>query len=59
MSLVHDGYEFKRHRKTKYGAIYWLCKRHADSKCKVKAFTRQFDGRDFVKITGDHTHPNV
>lgn len=57
INLIHDGYEFKKHRTTKYGAIYWLCKRNAEFKCKVKAFTKHFGGRDFVKVTGVHTHP--
>lgn len=57
LHLVHNGYEFKKHRTTSYGATYWLCKKHADFKCKVKAFTKQFSGRDLVKINGEHSHP--
>lgn len=59
LNLMHHGHGFKKHRTTPSGATYWLCKKYtdADLKCKVKAFTKQYGGRDRVKIIGEHTHP--
>lgn len=56
-NLVHNGYEFRKHRKTSAGAIYWYCRRQKDLKCKVKAHTMQIGTRNHVRITGEHLHP--
>lgn len=57
LSLIHNGYEFKKHRITSSGASYWLCRKQRDLKCKAKAYTKQFGIRNLVKVTGEHSHP--
>lgn len=52
--LIHNNYEFLRHRSSQDGATYWLCS-HCQT-CKAKAYTKPFSSKEMVKTFGEHSH---
>lgn len=59
LNLIHDGYEFRKHRELRRkGQMYWYCRKHDQFKCKVKAYTMKIGLKNRVRITGlPHSHP--
>lgn len=57
MNLIHNGYEFRKHRLTRQGQTYWYCRKHDHFKCKAKAYTMQIGMKNLVRLTGQHSHP--
>lgn len=55
LKLVHHGYQYHKKREHK-GVTYWRCKKSKILKCKALAHTKNFDGKQLVKISGAHNH---
>lgn len=56
MNLVHNDYEYRKHRLTRQGQTYWYCGKKVQFKCKAKAYTIQLGLKHRVRVTGTHNH---
>lgn len=56
LKLLHEGFEFTKHKTNKLGITFWECSKTRRFYCKGKARTSQIDGKEVVKLYGVHNH---